>query len=567
MQLNVETDCFISSPRPKGKGNEIKYLTSFFQIPESHAVFLPCTFDAALVSDYLDLIWLSPSGEELLSMYVMYGNSEVRLEAMWRLIYKHFSPVDTWFSCSWNGIPGRNQKFKNRIGNDDPEDIEDYMESSSGNNNSSSSSPWYQENDSYLAWSQEYLDCDAPIPSNWTRGSLLWTQDEPQPQKTVLMNVTIRRTFPYWQYMRPNVTYLILPSVTFKDAGNYTCRWKNQTQLVQLKVTSKPAFWLQFQHRHWIIWTVSLGYVITCLSFLFCFLRLQRTIRTRRQQMKLKGPAKRRYFHAKRNKAPVSNGIRLLPANDDGMEQVDVLSYENVLPDMRPRSGGQLLQKEKILPNTTDMEDEEEYECPDSETELKSDDDDNYENTQEEVKQGDVVLNEASPYENSKAKTKSGSHNWDSADSLYANNSQKALKNQAQDPLDEDGENYENVEEEPCLSPGAARLIAGLRLQLSLDPPVDKQDGGSEASTGSQSYEEMNGALCPTASKSLHLQPNTSNEEDADSYENMESPNSFSSRKECSLDPHGNGPAFGSTRQHLSSPFGADLRGGLLCSD
>ncbi|KAJ6654398.1 hypothetical protein lerEdw1_006991, partial [Lerista edwardsae] len=214
-------------------------------------------------------------------------------------------------------------------------------------------------------------------------------------------------------------------------------------------------------------------------------------------------------------------------------------------------------------------EDEEEYECPDSETEIKNAgpflyannaqqgnknliqdplaEDDNYENTQEEVKQRDVNSCERSLYENRQEEMKSVSPTWGSAGPLYANNTQQDNKNLIQDPLVEgngsqddeetiqnnnsfrtkerspkissvegthaflcfpvDAENYENVEETVCLSPGAARLIAGLQLALSSN--LDKQDVGSEAST------------------------------DADSYENMESPNSFNSRKEDNLDPHG----------------------------
>ncbi|KAK9397423.1 CD19: B-lymphocyte antigen CD19 [Crotalus adamanteus] len=147
--------------------------------------------------------------------------------------------------------------------------------------------------------------------------------------------------------------------------------------------------------------------------------------------------------------------------------------------------------------------DEEEYECPDSETELKS----------------DAVLSsiiDVLIYENKKDKVKFDLRNGNL-----------------------DNENYINLEEECPMNSGTARLIADLRLQLALDIHKDRQDGGSEPSTGSQSYEEMNGSLCPTASKLFHLHTNTSNEEDADSYENMESPTSLNSRREGILDPHG----------------------------
>ncbi|XP_013918971.1 PREDICTED: B-lymphocyte antigen CD19-like isoform X1 [Thamnophis sirtalis] len=231
-------------------------------------------------------------------------------------------------------------------------------------------------------------------------------------------------------------------------------------------------------------------------------------------------------------------------------------------PDMGAQRGQRLLQKGKILPNTLIMEDEEEYECPDSETELKSDDDENYENTQEEVKPGVVVLNDVLIYENNKDKVTFDLHNGNSDDSWYSNKTEQVLENliQDQDPIAEDNENYINLEEECPTSSGAARLIAGLRLQLALDIHKDRQDGGSEPSTGSQSYEEMNGSLCPTASKLFYLHTNTSNEEDADSYENMESPTSLNSRRDGILDPHGDNSPSGSRWQHISVPFGGDLR-------
>ncbi|XP_033024287.1 B-lymphocyte antigen CD19 [Lacerta agilis] len=447
----------------------------------------------------------------------------------------------------------------------DPEDIEEEVKDSKRDAGSG-----HQTDSPHPANGMESFPCDAPIPRNWTNGTLLWIQHDSMGKKTVLVTVSLWRSITnHLLLMRTNDIILMLPAATSADAGNYTCQWKDQAHHFQLEVAAKPAAWLQLGAQHWIIWTVALVHMIACLGCLFCFLWLRRAIRVRRQ-MKLKGPVRRRYFCAKRNRPHASNGVLVVPsAIEDVREQVDAFSYENVLPDAGPRRGCQLLQKGKILPNTTNMEDEdeEEYEHPDSETELKSDDDDNYENTQEEVKQGDAALNDISLYENRKDETKPGSQKWGSADPWYANNTQQSMKNLVQDPLAEDSENYENLEEEVPVSPGAARLIAGLRRQLALDPHVDKQDGCSETSTGSQSYEEMNGSLCPTSSKVLHLHSNISNEEDADSYENMESPNSVNSRKEGNMDSCGEGIAFGLPRQHHSIPFGVDLRGGMLCSD
>ncbi|CAM4683163.1 unnamed protein product [Lepidochelys kempii] len=53
------------------------------------------------------------------------------------------------------------------------------------------------------------------------------------------------------------------------------------------------------------------------------------------------------------------------------------------------------------------------------------------------------------------------------------------------------------------------------------EPERDRQDGHSEDSAGSQAYEEMAGALYAAPAWHLRLR-DRSQEEDADSYENME---------------------------------------------
>ncbi|ETE68563.1 B-lymphocyte antigen CD19, partial [Ophiophagus hannah] len=346
----------------------------------------------------------------------------------------------------------------------------------------------HQEKLPHSRMDPEYFSCDAPVYRNWTEGTLLWIQHDSPDQNIVLINMTIRRSVHYSLDMNASLISLILPRVTLEDAGNYSCQWKNQTCYFQLEVIAKT------------------GAALSKLA-----------------------PA-RRYFYAKRNKRSISNRIMVSAGNDD--EQVD--AYENMPPDMGAQRGQRLLQKGKILPNTFKMEgsatsqDEEEYECPDSETELKS---------------GDVLSSiiDVLIYENNKDKVKFDLHNGNSADSWYSNKTEMILENLTQDQDPIDNENYINLEEECPMNSGTARLIAGLRLQLALDIHKDRQDGDSEPSTGSQSYEEMNGSLCPTASKLFYLHTNTSNEEDADSYENMESPTSLNSRRDGILDPHGEG--------------------------
>ncbi|XP_034279249.1 B-lymphocyte antigen CD19 [Pantherophis guttatus] len=553
-----------------------KETVQVIQATESQQVSLSCNLDHTLTSSDLELIWLGPKKNELLYVNVEYQHPEARLNAMWGLsIYRIVVQNTTWFTCNWNGQSGNRHVLPNRTSGDDSDNIQEKMKAyekdhsnfSDGNNSfsylSHKESEQHQPQEDFprSAMDPEYFSCDAPVHRNWTEGTLLWIQHDSSDQNIVLINMTIRRSVRYSLNMNASLVSLILPRVTLEDAGNYSCQWKNQKCYFQLEVIAKTVVW------HWMIWSVAMGYMIICLGSVFCFVRLRQVNRARRQQKKLMSHDRRRYFYAKRNKRCVSNRIMESAGNDDVTEQVD--AYENMPPDMGAQRGQRLLQKGKILPNTLKMEDEEEYECPDSETELKSDDDENYENTQEEVKPEDVVLNDVLIYENNKDKVTFELHNGNSADSWYSNKTEQVLENltQDQDPIAEDNENYINLEEECPMSSGAARLIAGLRLQLALDIHKDRQDGGSEPSTGSQSYEEMNGSLCPTASKLFYLHTNTSNEEDADSYENMESPTSLNSRRDGILDKPGEHSPSGSRWQHISVPFGSDLRGGLLCSD
>ncbi|XP_026567697.1 B-lymphocyte antigen CD19 [Pseudonaja textilis] len=534
------------------------------QVTESQQVSLSCGLDHYLTSGDLDLIWLGPKRNELLYVNMGYHHPETRLNAMWGLlIYRIVVQNTTWFTCNWNGLSGNRHMLPNRTSGDDSDNIQEKMKAYEKEGYHGGNFPdenKHQEKLPHSAMDPKYFSCDAPVHRNWTEGTLLWIQHDSPDQNIVLINMTIRRSVHYSLDMNASLVSLILPRVTLEDAGNYSCQWKNQTCYFQLEVIAKTVVW------HWMIWSVAMGYMAVCLGSVFCFLKLRQVNRARRQQKKLMSHNRRRYFYAKRNKRSISNRIMVSAGNDDVIEQVD--AYENMPLDMCAQRGQRLLQKGKILPDTLKMEDEEVYECPDSETELKSDDE-NYENTQEEVKPGDVALNDVLIYENNKDKVKFDLYNGNSADIWYSNKTEHVLENvtQDQDPIAEDNENYINLEEECPMNSGTARLIAGLRLQLALDIHKDRQDGDSEPSTGSQSYEEMNGSLCPTASKLFYLHTNTSNEEDADSYENMESPTSLNSRRDGILDPHGEGSSSGSRWPHISVPFGGDLRGGLLCSD
>lgn len=105
----------------------------------------------------------------------------------------------------------------------------------------------------HSVWHPESFPCDVSISNNWTSGSLLWFQNDLWSQKTVV-NVTMWRSSSYWPWMRNNDISLLLPSVSSRDVGNYTCEVMNQTQsrYYSLEVTAKSG----------VIWSKRIGVVI-----------------------------------------------------------------------------------------------------------------------------------------------------------------------------------------------------------------------------------------------------------------------------------------------------------------
>ncbi|XP_074854736.1 B-lymphocyte antigen CD19 [Carettochelys insculpta] len=361
-----------------------------------------------------------------------------------------------------------------------------------------------------------WLSCRDSMPDAWVQGYLAWKQLGPGDSWNVLVELAARRWGAYmFQLTLGTEAALVLPAVMPNQAGTYHCERGNHSHSVELGVIAHAGEW-----QPWIVGATALGYVALGLTSLFGYCWIHRALRSRRRRKRWADPG-RRFFKVTGNGAHTPYGNVPSPAGTAGVGLMDAVPYENVVLAAR--------RQERPLPpegptSAVESEDEEKYEHPDSDEEPAPEDGNNYENTDRDLKlsMGHRGSSEGPYCENSLKENRNGD-NW-ASDALHYSNAGQGPT--AEDLVSEDGECYENTEDENGpLSPGATRLITDLRMLLLLggseEVERDRQDGRSEGSAGSQAYEEMAGALYAAPTRYLHLR-DRSQEEDADSYENME---------------------------------------------
>ncbi|XP_039392762.1 B-lymphocyte antigen CD19 isoform X2 [Mauremys reevesii] len=528
---------------------------------ESKAAVLPCGGTGALYGDpptqlSLSWLWRDPRGQELLSLNVTLGepppHTRMGIGAQGSLVLPSVSTSDAGvYSCQWDGdsggnvllnVPGSRELYISgtqggqvvllcAAGNATAVDW--FRDANNGTHQFDRAGPRHRPNGSSLlierlesgdagqyrcqAGSQNWtvhlhlggepsfsvlagdtarLPCNGSMPSGWVQGSLAWKRLGPGVSWQQLVELAARRYgASKFQLTLDTGAALVLPAVTLDQAGTYHCVRGNHSHAVELEVTARTGGW-----QPWIVGAAALGYVAIGLASLFGYYQIRRALQTRRRRKRLMDPA-RRFFKVTGNGAHTPYGNVLPLADIAGVGQTNAMPYENMALDARGQ--GRPLPAEGPIST------------------VESEDGDGYENTNGDMKlcMGDKESSDSACYENSLEENRAGG-NWASDTAHYTNARQSPG---AEDQVSEDSECYENTEEDSApLSPGAARLVTDLRMLLlgaCEEPERDRQDGHSEGSAGSQAYEEMAGALYAAPVRRLR---DRSQEEDADSYENME---------------------------------------------
>ncbi|XP_051844458.1 B-lymphocyte antigen CD19 isoform X2 [Antechinus flavipes] len=345
-----------------------------------------------------------------------------------------------------------------------------------------------------------WLSCEYPL-SPLTLGHTSWVHWRPG-KNTSLLSLELEKGFPVREFWvigtRGEGTLLILPQAVPQDAGSYFCKSGNLTISIELKVIS-PAVWRWLlEAGGWKIPVVALTYVSFCLGILVAFLQVQKALLLRRKRKRMTDRTRRFFKVMSPGNETQSQYGNVLPlsgvANLGNGEQVRTLKWTPDSGGATPSFGNPYRRDQKTRvpglrsPGLEDPEEEGEgYEEPDGEGASVA-----YENSQDQISQ------DAWGYENEEKRTLADEEMEDDSFST--------------------AESYENENKE-MVSP--VYTTTGFLL-----PKGPVWDTCREASSlGSQSYEDMRGILYAAPQiRNLCPQPGPSQEEDGDSYENMENP-------------------------------------------
>ncbi|XP_068921264.1 B-lymphocyte antigen CD19 [Petaurus breviceps papuanus] len=337
-----------------------------------------------------------------------------------------------------------------------------------------------------------WLSCEHP-PSFLTLGPTSWVHWRPG-KNTSLLSLELGKGLPareFWVTVtKGEGALLILPQAVPQDAGTYLCKIGNLTISIELKVISQPVWRWLLGAGGWKVPVVALTYVSFCLGTLVVFLQVQKALVLRRKRKRMTDRT-RRFFKVTSpgNEAQSQYGNVLPLSGMSNPGNVRTMKWTPGFGEATLSFGNPYRRdQEKRIPGLRKEEEGEGYEEPDGEGASVA-----YENSQDQISQDDWG------YENEEKRNVSAEEIEDDSFST--------------------ADSYENENKE-MVPP--VYTTTGFLL-----PKGPVWDTCREASSiaGSQSYEDMRGILYAAPhSRNFHPQPGPSQEEDGDSYENMENP-------------------------------------------
>ncbi|XP_078506656.1 uncharacterized protein LOC144766801 isoform X2 [Lissotriton helveticus] len=406
-----------------------------------------------------------------------------------------------------------------------------------------------------------YLPCGFSNSSNWTTYS--WQSVKGSFNLDENFSVTIEvhpGARPLGAALFKTID-LLIPAVRPEDAGVYNCSWGDNSDIIELEVIALSKWRKIFRDSYWII-IAGTGGSLALSAFIWgiCLVIIKQ-IEARRKRPKT---TSRSFFRITASSTP--NTYIDVPAvfTDKGKKthDEDGGSYMNVDLGQFEEDPKNLRRKDIVSDDSFNVTSEGEgsYVQPNDDN---SEDGNCYENTNEEVKpcpkgsksDGTVLfrLNEEQTvgveeqtvavadgicYENPAGLSKVvKDYKVAYGGACYENSEQLPITGQGiisdgicyENPaglskvvkdykVAYGGACYENSEQLPITGQG---IISGF-LAPTPSNSVGTADGVSEKSTGSQSYEEMEGAVFMVPVRNLQQCSDRSQEDDGDSYENMD---------------------------------------------